>query len=152
MAEIKLMDPWNNLRKELIADEGSRARVYRCSGGKLTVGVGRNLEDIGLSQDEIQFLLSNDLKRCENELDQTYPWWKELTPPLQDVLMNMCFQLGIAKLRGFHKFLEHLQAGRYMDASKEMLASSWARQTKFRAERLAKVVERAVVTQKSAVQ
>ena len=124
----------------LILHEGKRNFVYKCSAGKLTVGVGRNLEDLGLSDGEIDFLLRNDLMRVQGELSRAVPCFLKLSETRQDVLMDMCFNLGISRLLQFQKMLTALEMGEYEEAAKEMLDSRWARQVGERATRLAKMM------------
>lgn len=125
------------LAAQLHIDEDKRSKPYRCSAGKLTIGVGRNLEDRGLSEDEIAHLLSNDIDLVEKELDRRVPWWRELSPARQNVLANMAFNLGVPRLLKFVKALDHMRARRFGAAADEMLDSTWARQVGDRAERLA---------------
>ena len=50
--------------------EGVRSKVYMCSAGYETIAVGRNISEsgLGLSDDEIDYLLANDIKRVREEL------------------------------------------------------------------------------------
>jgi len=124
----------------LILHEGKRHHVYECSSGKLTIGVGRNLEDLGLTDGEIDFLLRNDLMRVQAELLQSVPCFRRLSETRQDVLIDMCFNLGISRLMQFQKMLTALEIGDYMEAAAEMLDSRWAKQVGIRAVRLAKMM------------
>lgn len=117
-------------------DEGVHSKVYTCPAGKLTIGVGRNLDDRGISDDEIDFLLLNDIKICEEELDRAIPWWRNLNVPRQHVLLNMCFNLGITRLLKFNNTLRLISIGDFAVASREMLRSKWAQQVGKRAARL----------------
>lgn len=105
------------LEAELIRDEDERLRVYRCTAGKQTIGVGRNLDDVGISAAETKALgittagciangitraqsralLANDIGRAEQDLDRTLPWWRSLSDARQRVLLNMCFNMGIGR-------------------------------------------------------
>lgn len=125
---------------DLRKDEGVKAFPYRDSLGKLTIGIGRNLDEVGLSDDEINYLVSNDIDRVEAQLDRLLPWWNAMTEPRQRVLANMCFNVGINRLLGFKKALTAMQAERYTEAAKEMLDSLWARQVGNRAKRLAQMM------------
>ena len=144
------------LAVELVRDEGERLKVYRCTAGKRTIGVGRNLDDVGISNLEAaqlgittasavargitrpqsRALLANDIARCERDLDARLPWWRKLDPVRQRVLLNMCFNLGISGLCGFHNTLRAIEAGRWQVAVAGMKASKWHRQVGVRAERL----------------
>jgi lysozyme len=123
------MDEHNQalLRTELARDEGVRLKPYRCSAGKLTIGTGRNLDDLGISQDENDVLLNNDLARVESELDSSLSWWRTLDPVRQRVLANMNFNLGIKRLLTFENTLPLIQNGQYEAAARGMLRSLWAK-------------------------
>jgi len=124
----------------LVLHEGKRHHVYECSAGKLTVGVGRNLEDLGLSDGEIDFLLRNDLMRVQSELAMNVPCFLKLSETRQAVLMDMCFNLGISRFLQFQNMLTALEIGDYMEAATEMLDSRWAKQVGQRATRLANMM------------
>lgn len=125
-------------RAQLLAHEGLRGRPYRCSAGRLTIGVGRNLDDVGISRDEAMYLLAGDVTRVTRALDERWPWWRGLSVPRAAVLLDMAFQLGAEGLAGFRRFLAALEASRWETAAEEMLDSKWARQdTPSRARRLA---------------
>lgn len=145
------------LRDELVRDEGLRLRVYRCTAGKLTIGVGRNLDDVGirphetkelgidkasviakgLTRNQAFFLLDSDIDVVEQQLDHRLPWWRSLSDARQRVLLNMAFNLGIVGLLGFRNTLAFIKAGSFPAAAAGMRASLWARQVGKRAERLA---------------
>lgn len=125
------------LIRELVRDEDLRQKPYRCSAGKLTIGIGRNLDDVGITLDEAYFLARNDVARVVAELTLHLPWWKDLDEVRQRVLVNMGFNLGVQGLLGFKNTLELVHAGRYLEAAQAMLASKWAKQVGPRAERLA---------------
>ncbi|WP_062731888.1 glycoside hydrolase family protein [Sphingobium abikonense] len=144
------------LAAELVRDEGERLKVYRCTAGKRTIGVGRNLDDVGISAQETRdlgitlasciatgitrsqsrALLDNDIARCEADLDRRLRWWRTLDAVRQRILLNMCFNLGIGSLLGFVNTLAMVKAGRYADAAVNMLKSRWAGQVGKRADRL----------------
>lgn len=128
------------LATQLEIDEGKRARIYTDTVGKVTVGVGRNLSDRDLFPDEIALMLKNDIASVERDLDRALPWWRELTEARQNVLGNMCFNLGIDRLKGFVNTLTLIRARRYDAAAAEMLNSTWAKQVGARATRLAAVM------------
>ena len=99
------------------------------------------MDDKGLSKAEISILLSNDINACEADLDREMPWWRRLTDNRQRVMLNMCFNLGITRLKGFKNMLRDVQNGLYDQAAVEMLDSLWARQVGGRAVRLAKMMK-----------
>jgi lysozyme len=131
----------HSIVEQLIKHEGIRYKPYRDTVGKLTIGVGRNLDDVGLSDDEVQYLLINDIKKVQDQLNQKLPWWSQLNPVRQKVLLDMAFNMGIDGLLGFKNTLGMIQRGDYAGAAQGMLASKWAKQVGKRAERLAKMME-----------
>jgi len=125
------------LAAQLAIDEGVRLKPYTDTVGKLTIGIGRNISDRGISRSEAEILLRNDIANTIHELDVTYPWWKSLTPSRQAVMANMLFNMGLPVFSTFTRFLTALMAGNYPLAASEMLNSRWATQTGDRATRLA---------------
>ena len=125
------------LAAELEEDEGLRLKPYRDSVGKTTIGVGRNLDDVGISSGEARMLLLTDMTRVCGDLDGALPWWRGLNDDRQRVLANMAFNMGIQGLLGFRWTLSLIQQGRYEDAAHAMLMSKWAGQVGDRAQRLA---------------
>ena len=132
------------LTKELRTDEGVKPMPYRDTVGKLTIGVGRNLDDRGLSNDEIDYLLKNDIRIVCEELDKRLPWWRRMSAVRQRVLANMAFNMGINVLLTFRNTLAAMQGGRYDDAAVGMLASKWAKQVGKRAIRLSEMMKKGV--------
>lgn len=129
-----------DLRSLIRLHEDERLKPYKCTAGKTTIGVGRNLDDVGISPEESAFLFENDLRRVEGELNRAFPWAKNLDPVRHAVLMDMLFNLGLARLRGFRKFLAHMEARNWTMAAAEMEDSLWYRQVKTRAHRLQKMI------------
>ena len=128
------------LIEQIKRHEGLRLKVYRCPAGKLTIGYGRNLEDNGISEEEAEYLLINDLRFVEDSLARRLAFWDNMPKGVQQVLINMGFQLGINGLTAFRRTLALLDAANYKAAAEEMLNSRWARQTPNRARELAQIV------------
>jgi lysozyme len=127
--------------KQLELHEGLRLKPYYDTVDKLTIGIGRNLEDTGISKAEASFMLQNDLIRIIAELDEQMPWWRELTENRRRILVDMAFNLGTFGLSQFRDMLAATKVGDFDGASKEMLDSKWAKQVGSRAERLAKAMK-----------
>lgn len=125
------------LAGQLTKDEALKLKPYKDTVGKTTIGIGRNLDDKGISSEEALYLLSNDIKDVMNDLDKYVSWWRNLSENRQQVLANMCFNLGIQRLLGFKNTLEFMRTGQYDKAADGMLASLWAKQVGARANRLA---------------
>lgn len=130
------------LRAELSTDERRCKKIYTDTVGKITGGVGRNLTDRGFSDDEIDLMLSNDIASTERDLDRALPWWRKLNDARQNVVANMCFNMGIVRLLTFVNTLALVQAGQYSAAAAEMLNSRWALQVGDRAKRLSDRMKR----------
>ena len=126
-----------NLRQELRRDEGVRKTPYTDTVGKLTIGVGRNLDDVGLSQDEIDYLLGNDISRALTDCRMAFSWFGRLSDERQRVIANMVFNLGLPKYRKFQKHIAAIESGNWEIAAMEMLDSKWSRQVGERSKRLA---------------
>lgn len=124
----------------LILHEGLKLKVYKDTLGIETIGVGRNLRDKGISIVTAMQMLNEDLDECIADL-ATFEWWDEVDPVRQMVLIDMRFNLGPSRFRGFKNTLKCVADGRYSDAAKSMLASKWAKQVKSRAIRLARMME-----------
>lgn len=125
------------LKARLIRDEGLRLKPYKDTVGKLTIGVGRNLDDRGISVDEARILLDHDIDDHENELRAKWPHYDKLDDVRQEVLLNMAFNLGVPGLLKFVNTLAAVVAGDFDAAAYGMLHSKWASQVGKRASRLA---------------
>jgi len=122
------------IKAQLVRHEGLRLKPYRCTAGKLTIGIGRNLDDCGISQTEAYLLLENDIKNCEGQLlDEIPEIYNALNEVRKSVLLNMCFNLGIGGLLGFKNTLVFVKAGDWERAANNMLVSRWAKQVGRRA-------------------
>lgn len=129
-----------NLVDLIKQDEGLRLKPYKCTAGKLTIGWGRNLEDRGITEDEAEWMLENDINDVFLGLDKRIGYFRNLSEVRQAVLANMALNLGLNGLLGFKKMLAAVEAGRYVQAATEMKDSLWARQVPNRAERLAEMM------------
>jgi len=132
-----------NLVAMLKVHEGVETHAYKCSASKITVGVGRNIDPeggIGISDDEIDYLLQNDINRVYAELDSEYEWFSDLDEVRQDVMMDIAFNLGATKLRLFKKALLAMSVGDWDTAAEEWLDSRWAKQVKGRATELTEMI------------
>ena len=146
------------LMKKLIAHEGLRLNVYKDSLGIDTIGIGRNLQDRGISKEELDeldipsikhvyeygiteadaiFLAENDVQIVEDELVRAHSCVEELDAVRQLVLIDMAFNLGVPRLCKFKKMWAAVYAKQFDVAAKEMLDSRWARQVKSRSTKLA---------------
>lgn len=130
----------SKLKSQLQRHEGLRLKPYKDSVGVLTVGYGRNLEEIEITEIQANEWLLDDVFSAEEELEAAYPWVNNLSEKRQRVLVNMSFNLGLTKLMKFKKMWAALEKGDMNDAAEEMLNSKWANQVGKRAEELAKMM------------
>ena len=128
-----------NSYEQLKRDEGEVLHAYQDTLGYWTIGIGILIDkrkNGGLRPEESEFIFRNRLKLLDADLASRLPWIVKLDPARRGVLVNMAFQMGVAGLLGFRNTLAMVQAGKYQDAAKGMLASKWATQTPARAHRL----------------
>jgi lysozyme len=123
--------------RQLVRHEGLRLKPYADTVGKITIGVGRNLTDNGISELEAEGLCIRDMADVDNDLDRNIAWWREMTPDRQMVFVDMCFNLGWPRFSRFRFMLASAEEGDYATAAAEMLNSRWAQQVGTRAEVLA---------------
>ena len=128
------------LIENLKRHEGLRLKPYLCSEGKITIGFGRNLEDMGISEKEAEMLLMSDIQRCYEELN-VFSWFHDLDQVRQEAMVNMLFNLGLPTFLEFKRTLKFMAEGAYSQAAEEMLDSKWARQVGDRATELAYIIE-----------
>lgn len=125
------------LRAQLLKHEGLRLHPYTDTVGKLTIGVGRNLIDRGISEDEAMAMLDSDITAVWQEVNMAIGCFGSLDENRQHVLLNMAFNLGVPRLLKFKKFLAACEAHKWDVAADEMLDSAWAKQVGKRAQELA---------------
>lgn len=135
------------LKAQLIKHEGKRHFAYRCPANFLTIGVGRNLETKGLSDEEIDFLLERDIDESYYDciaifMDEPFEWgpFRKYSQSRQHALIDMRFNLGPARFRGFKKMITAVKAEDWETAAKEMENSKWYKQVGSRAVRLVEMM------------
>lgn len=145
------MDPTNLalLEAELRRDEGVKYSIYPDTKNVPTVGVGHNCLAsplpagwaCPLTDGQVNQLLAGDLQITFASLDHALPWWRQMDDVRQRVICNMCFNLGITRLLGFHNTLFAMQRGSYAVAAAGMKASAWYGEIGARAQRLCTAME-----------
>lgn len=119
--------------------EGVETHAYRDTVGKITIGVGRNIDaddGLGLSMQEVEYLLGNDIERVEQELVGALPWTIDLLvidSPRFDALVDLCFNLGLPRFLNFVKALDACADEDWDRAADEFMDSRWAKQVGNRA-------------------
>jgi lysozyme len=123
----------DNVKQMLLKHEGMRTFPYKCSEDKLTIGIGRNLEANGITEDEALYLLDNDIKRVTANLDKMWDVWRTFPEKAQLVCVDMTFQMGITGFMNFRQTRALMEMGCWLEASEEVLRSKYATQTPNRA-------------------
>ncbi len=136
MSREKLLDM-------LILHEGLKLKPYKCTSDKLTIGVGRNIEDIGITEDEAKLLLENDLNRILQEVEH-WSFLENLNEPRQAVILDMVFNMGISRFNAntWVKTFAAIQDENFEEAANQMLDSKWANQVGQRAIRLSQMMRK----------
>lgn len=138
----------DRLINEIKSDEGKvkkngRHVMYFDHLGYPTIGYGRMISELkggGISDEEAQLLLENDIKDVIAQMDDHMLWWRGESDMRKRALINMAFQMGVHGLLGFKRMLWAMQHGSYKEAAREALDSRWAKQTPNRAQRIAKMI------------
>ena len=122
----------DNIKKS----EGFRSKVYKCTEGYDTIGYGFAIKDLVLSEDICDMILERKLAELKIRVVRQFPFFDNCPEEVQDVLMEMCFQIGVKGVSKFSKTIDHIMRKDYRAASVEMLDSKWATQTPNRAKKL----------------
>lgn len=128
------------MRASIKRHEDLRKKVYPDSKGIPTLGWGRNVRDVGISESEAEILLSNDIFNATADLYHFLPWTQQLEDVRKAVLIEMTFNMGIEKLLGFKNFLADVKANNWESAEKNGLDSLWAKKVGNRADDLMHVL------------
>ena len=129
------------LKVSIKQHEGYRSKVYKDSLGIDTIGYGFAIKDLELDEDICDIILDRKIKELATRVNNTFSWYRYMPQEIKDVVMNMCYQLGVGGFSKFRKTISFLQNKQFHDASEEMLDSLWARQTPNRAKELSNRVK-----------
>jgi|TARA_R100001224_G_C3894017_1_gene106015 lysozyme len=138
--ERRKMVDMERLKKQLVIDEGLELKPYRCSADKLTIGVGRNIQEVGITEAEAMVLLENDIARVAGECTRAFDWFLGLTPIRKEAIINLVFNMGLSKFKQFKKTIAFIEAGDWERAGAELLDSNYARQVGQRSQRVANML------------
>ncbi len=127
----------------LMLHEGLELKPYQCTADKTTIGVGRNLSDVGITENEAKYLLQNDIDRILKEVEH-WSFLEKLNEPRQAVILDMVFNMGVTKFNAntWVKTFAAIQNEEWEKASNEMLDSKWAKQVGQRAIRLSQMMRK----------
>ena len=131
---------FDTLRTLLRKHEGYREQIYTCSAGKMTIGVGHNLTDLGLDPDVIELQFAHDIQSAISTCQAIFDNWHELPDMVQVVLANMAFNLGFYRLSKFKRMIKAINEKDFQTAAIEMLDSKWAIQVGDRSNELSEIM------------
>jgi len=131
------------ITEQLVRHEGERLSLYVCTAGKISIGIGHNLTDKGISQEMSRFIFKIDLEECILDLSkEIFPGYFHGFPDdIQHVLLDMRFQMGHTGFRRFKKMIVAFKRLNFEEAAKQMRDSRWHKQVPTRANELVKMVE-----------
>ncbi len=130
-----------SLIEQIKEHEGFRSRVYQCTEGHDTIGFGFKVADLELDLDIAEEILQRKLNLLIKRVNNRFSWVSKAPEPIQNVVYNMVYQLGLNGFSRFRLSIQYLADKNYEKASKEMLDSRWARQTPNRAIELSNIVK-----------
>jgi len=125
-------------QKMLVRDEGLRLQPYRCTSGKLTLGVGRNLDDVGITKTTAYQMLDEDITAAASACITIFGGqvWQTWSENRRLGWINLAFNLGEAGLVGFRNTLKAARGGNWIEVERHLKASKWYRQVGSRSERV----------------
>ena len=121
------------LKKRLVDFEGLVLKPYHCSQNYLSIGVGRNLDSNGITEEEAMYLLDNDIHKVIEQLDKQWAVWRKFPDAAKYVSIDVAFNMGINTWMSFRKTRAYMEMGEWEEASKELLDSKYAEQVGRRA-------------------
>lgn len=129
------------LREQLKLHEGYRQFPYKCTAGKLTIGYGHNLDDVGLNEALSTIVLDADISTAINELLSIFPGFSDFKDLRQVALVDMMFNLGSFRFRKFKKMIAAIEEGNWKLAAEEAKNSRWYMQVGRRARTVVRQLE-----------
>tara|TARA_R100001463_G_scaffold32022_6_gene71942 strand:+ start:1519 stop:1995 length:477 start_codon:yes stop_codon:yes gene_type:complete len=151
-----------DLLEKIKEHEGFREKTYKCTEGYDTTAYGFAWKDLYLSEDMANELLQRNknnivfyediaedvliekLEKLKRNAISRFKWLEDMPQEVQEVVINMCYQLGVTGVSKFRKAISALQEGEWNEAADEMLDSLWAKQTPNRATELSNIVRNQV--------
>ena len=131
----------NDLLKDIKKHEGFKPRVYKCTEGYDTIGYGFAIKDLVIEKDIADLILMKKLHTLLQRVMVAFSWFESMPPEVKDVVLSMCYQLGLSGFSKFKKTIYLLETEQFEEASVEMLDSLWAKQTPNRAKELSERIK-----------
>ena len=129
-----------NLLEQIKDHEGFSSTVYECTEGYDTIGYGFAIKDLELTEEIAEDILIGKLSKLRLRLCKTFDWFLDTPEVVQEVIMNMCYQMGLSGFSQFKKTIYYLETEQYEEAADEMLDSLWHKQTPGRSQELSDVI------------
>lgn len=137
------------IKKMLIRDEAVRFYPYDDATGdpvdapvgKITIGIGHNLQDTPIPESVIDILFQYDLDAALETCRSIFSGFDIFPTPRKLALVNMAYNLGFNKLRGFHLMIEAINDGDWLAGAREAQRSQWFFQVKDRGHRVVKMMQ-----------
>ena len=129
-----------NLLKQIKDHEGFKSTVYQCTEGYDTIGYGFAVKDLKLSKKVCNIILAEKLAKLQFDINNKFEWFEDSPEIVRNVVINMCYQLGLTGFSKFKQTIYYLETEQYEEASIEMLDSLWAKQTRNRAKELSEQI------------
>mgnify|MGYP003132616128 FL=1 len=107
--------------------EGFSSVPYRCTADKLTIGYGKRIKYLQVTEEQATEWLEEDLENLKYTLSAKYDWFLPAPQEVRDIVMNVSYQLGVSGFSKFRKTIKYIANKNYKMASVEMLDSKWAR-------------------------
>jgi lysozyme len=136
--QLKIM---KDIIEQLKIHEGYKSKVYKCTAGVDTIGVGFAIKDLELSEEVCDLILQEKLEVLEERFEKKFDWFKTSPIEVRNVMLNMAYQLGFRGFCKFKKTIAYLEDAEWEKASVEMLDSKWAKQTPNRARELSEIIK-----------
>jgi len=130
-----------SLLNQIKKHEGFRSSVYQCTEGYDTIGYGFAVKDLEITKDIAEQILIQKIAELESKISKKFEWYHTAPQEAKEVVINMCYQLGLSGFSKFKKTIYLLETEQYEEASVEMLDSLWAKQTPRRAKELSEVIK-----------
>ena len=130
-----------SLLENIKESEGFRSRVYKCTEGYDTIGYGFAVKDLVMDKDIADMILERKVAELRLRVEQKFPFIDSMPEAVQDVMIEMCFQLGVSGFSKFKKTIQYLMTKQFKEAAVEMLDSKWYKQTPNRAKKLSDIVK-----------
>jgi len=120
----------NNLKEQIAKHEGYEPKVYKCTNGYDTIGYGFAIKDLYMDKEVADLILDQKINKLLKRIsaDEDWgDWFLEKPQAIQEVLINMIYQIGFSGVKKFRKTIQYIKDDNFLMASEEMLDSKWAR-------------------------